>query len=253
MSAVLNFPRVPSAGPAGLRLPLREAFVREAGPRPATRRDPILGAVLNRIADGIIVIDAWGRVLHLNRAARELLLRLQGPQSQGGVLAFDDRGTHRAFERALAACGAARQSELDVQLDAWADARDWNSDDAPAAPRQFLVRDAAGLVLARATVESLQRCALANGDVPQWLVTLYAQPGATRACSQALRALYGLTDAESRVAAMVLMTGQVEALATRLGVSRNTVKSHLKQVFRKCGVGSLAELAALVATGPRLR
>ncbi len=251
MSAVLNFPRVRSSGSASLRLPLGESFAHQAAPRAAVRRDPILDAVLNRIAEGIIVIDAGGRVLHLNRAARELLSRLQAPRNPGGLLAFADRGTQRAFEHALAACGAVPQSALDAQLDAWAETADWNSDDAPAAPRQFLVRDVAGLVLARATLESLQRCTRANSEVPQWLVTLHARPADTRVCDQALRALYGLTDAESRVAATVVLAGQVEALATRLRVSRNTVKSHLKQVFRKCGVSSLAELAALVATGPR--
>jgi DNA-binding CsgD family transcriptional regulator len=45
----------------------------------------------------------------------------------------------------------------------------------------------------------------------------------------------------------------VPELAERLELSRNTVKTHLRRVFRKCEVSSLAQLAALVATGPRLR
>jgi DNA-binding CsgD family transcriptional regulator len=36
-----------------------------------------------------------------------------------------------------------------------------------------------------------------------------------------------------------------EAIALRLSISRHTVKDHRKQIFRKLGVGSLAELFAL--------
>ena len=42
-------------------------------------------------------------------------------------------------------------------------------------------------------------------------------------------------------------------IARRTSLSRNTVKTHLKRVFRKCEVSSFAQLAALVATGPRRR
>jgi DNA-binding CsgD family transcriptional regulator len=54
-----------------------------------------------------------------------------------------------------------------------------------------------------------------------------------------------LSRRESEVAAMLLVGCNSEAIALRLGISRHTVKDHRKQIYRKLGISSLAELFAL--------
>nr|WP_307040033.1 LuxR C-terminal-related transcriptional regulator [Agromyces ramosus] len=52
---------------------------------------------------------------------------------------------------------------------------------------------------------------------------------------------WSLTAAELRVLAMLEGTSRIDELAAQLGVSANTVKSHLRQIYRKLGVRSRNE------------
>jgi DNA-binding CsgD family transcriptional regulator len=54
-----------------------------------------------------------------------------------------------------------------------------------------------------------------------------------------------LSRRERQVTDLLLAGCNSEAIALRLQISRHTVKDHRKQIFRKLGVGSLAELFAL--------
>ena len=54
----------------------------------------------------------------------------------------------------------------------------------------------------------------------------------------------GLTGREREVLDLLLAGCSSEAVALRLGIGRFTVKDHRKHIFRKLGVGSLAELFA---------
>jgi DNA-binding CsgD family transcriptional regulator len=58
--------------------------------------------------------------------------------------------------------------------------------------------------------------------------------------------LAGLTTAEIRVSMLVAEGLGNPAIAARLHMSRHTVESHLKHVYRKLGISSRVELAARV-------
>jgi DNA-binding CsgD family transcriptional regulator len=62
----------------------------------------------------------------------------------------------------------------------------------------------------------------------------------------AVKCAYGLTAAESAVAALVPLGLSKRKIAARLGISENTVKSHLKAVYDKLGVRSQAELVRIL-------
>jgi pimeloyl-ACP methyl ester carboxylesterase/DNA-binding CsgD family transcriptional regulator len=69
----------------------------------------------------------------------------------------------------------------------------------------------------------------------------------------ALRALeqhFGLTPAEARLAQQLLLGLNTEEAAAQLGVSINTVRTHLKQVFAKCGIKRQAELMRVMYQSP---
>lgn len=201
-------------------------------------RHPLLSQleiVLDRMADGMVVVDAHARIRHVNRPARELLAKVRAEHASAGVLSFLDPRTQRAFERSLRA-----------QHD------DWSDDEQPAR-RDFLVRDARGVTIARASVEPLRRSSQGESDEERHLVTLHQLPQHAVVSVDTLAALYGLTPGEARVASQVIAARSVCDLAERVQLSRNTVKTHLKRTFRKCEVNSLAQLTALIATGPRVR
>jgi DNA-binding CsgD family transcriptional regulator len=61
-----------------------------------------------------------------------------------------------------------------------------------------------------------------------------------------LRDLFGLTDAESRVAGAYLRVDTVKDVAQLLGVSANTVKTHLAAVYMKTGCTRQAQLVRLL-------
>jgi DNA-binding CsgD family transcriptional regulator len=221
--------QMPMARPAGLQMR------RPAPTGAAAVAQPELEFVLDCITDGMIVIDPQARVLHANRPARELLDRVREATSASGELSFTHPHTQFAFERALAQSSPERRA-----------------DDASGS-RQFLVRDPAGAIVARASVEPLRRRRTDMAIVSAHLVSLHGQPGTAEVSAESLSGLYGLTAAEARVAAGALAARSILDLARRLALSPNTVKTHLKGVFRKCEVSSFAQLAALVATGPRAR
>lgn len=192
-----------------------------------------LEIVLDRMPDGMVVVDARGRIVHANRRAREVLAATSAPRSASGALAFADARTQDALERALAVGPELFDDEQ--------------------CRRTFLVRDADARTVARAAVEPLQR---RSADVPtadRFLVTFHPLPQEARVSADALRALYGLTPSEARVAAQVVGAASLTELSERLALSRNTVKTHLRRTFRKCEVKSLAQLTALIATGPGVR
>ncbi len=57
---------------------------------------------------------------------------------------------------------------------------------------------------------------------------------------------YGLTSAEARLAMAATAAGSLPDVARIVGVTYNTAKSQLKQVYAKAGVTRRAELVRLV-------
>jgi DNA-binding CsgD family transcriptional regulator len=64
---------------------------------------------------------------------------------------------------------------------------------------------------------------------------------------EALRALYGLTDAEARLTCALLEGARLEDYAERVGISMNTARTHLKSVFAKTDTDRQAELMRLLS------
>jgi DNA-binding CsgD family transcriptional regulator/PAS domain-containing protein len=65
-----------------------------------------------------------------------------------------------------------------------------------------------------------------------------------------LTRLYGLSRAEARVAAILATGKRLEQVAESLGLTYETVRKHLKQIFAKSGTERQAELIRTVTSGP---
>ena len=72
-------------------------------------------------------------------------------------------------------------------------------------------------------------------------------------CADHLRELYGLTRTQVNVVQALVETPGLGPVADALGLSPNTVRAHLKQVFSKCGVRSQSELLQRLALGAARR
>ena len=62
----------------------------------------------------------------------------------------------------------------------------------------------------------------------------------------ALRGLFGLTPAEACIAGMLAEGRAIDDIASRQGITRNTVRVHLKSIFAKTGTARQAQLVALI-------
>ena len=65
--------------------------------------------------------------------------------------------------------------------------------------------------------------------------------------AEVLQGLFDLTPAEARIARGIGLAQTIDALAAAQGLSRETIRSHLRQVLMKTGLNRQAELVSLLA------
>ncbi|MGB3866679.1 MAG: helix-turn-helix transcriptional regulator, partial [Xanthobacteraceae bacterium] len=83
------------------------------------------------------------------------------------------------------------------------------------------------------------------------VLVLIVDPGASsQAATAAIQAVFGLTAAETRVAVLIAGGLSGPQVAAKLGLSPETVKTHLKRCFDKTGVHSQVALARLLGALP---
>jgi DNA-binding CsgD family transcriptional regulator len=63
-----------------------------------------------------------------------------------------------------------------------------------------------------------------------------------------LRQLYRLTETESALAGLLCGGERLTEAAARLGITHNTARAHLKNIFQKLGVSRQPELVKLLLT-----
>jgi DNA-binding CsgD family transcriptional regulator len=108
-------------------------------------------------------------------------------------------------------------------------------------PATVRLRSRAGVWL------SLHASRLCGPPAPQIGVVIEPAPAAQ--ISPLLLNAYGLTTAQSRVAALVLRGHSTRQIVRELHISANTVQEHLTAAFDKVGVRSRRELVAALLTG----
>ena len=185
-------------------------------------------AVLDTLSVGVFLVDGDLRIIHANRAAREMLsadtsiavrhgrLGVQPPAVEAGLLA------------------AVRQAEVS---------------DAAIGRRGFGIHSGSNHVGAVIHVLPLRHGPLRPGLAPDAIAAVFVATAseATRVPADALSALYDLTPAEVRVFAEIA-TGRTRAEAARaLAIEPATVKAHLSHIFLKTGARRQADLVALNA------
>jgi DNA-binding CsgD family transcriptional regulator len=173
-----------------------------------------------------IVIDAAGRATQMNSPAQNLL----GADFNlvRGRLTTHDPASNRRLQQLISsalhtASPGGAQSYAPIVVD---------RDDAP-----WLLVEAMPVTAFGSDLFSAGRLILLLNDLVSPL-----RPEATQ-----LRAAFGLTVAEAKIAAKVASGMGLDGAAASLGVKRETARSQLKAVFAKTNTRRQAELAALVS------
>ncbi|RWO36465.1 MAG: helix-turn-helix transcriptional regulator [Mesorhizobium sp.] len=192
-----------------------------------------VGAVLDRLDAGVILVDATAKILFANQTAEAILA---GNDSLGvdreGVCAISRRATW-VLRRLIASCAH-------VTI----------ANGGPGG--SMVIQRAEGGGPLRVVVAPL-RADTAQIDT-DWLGT--ARPVAIlmitdpereqRVRKEDLRRRFGLTPAEVDVALEILKGDGRDASAARLGIAVATVRAHLSHIFEKTGVRRQAELVRLL-------
>jgi DNA-binding CsgD family transcriptional regulator/PAS domain-containing protein len=195
-------------------------------------RAETLESVLDRLERGIVITDGEGKLRFANRAADRLLSR--------GDAIDATRGRIRA--------GRSRDSAALLALDG-RDARTANGRDAVATDALALERgdeDGAPLAVVAEPLAPAHSDTLGHRAEPGAVLFISDSDACTRPSEERIRLVYGLTPAEARLTALVVEGKDSAAASRMLGVSGNTVKTHLKSVFDKVGVSRQAELVRRV-------
>lgn len=188
---------------------------------------PLGRFILDRVDRGVVLLDAQGRIVDANSHALQVVRSCSGIRVRAGRFSFTDRGLDQQLRDGLASETSSRRNGRAVL-----------------ATRVRCRGSEPYCVVIRALSPEAHERKVA------FLVLLYAPNGLQGISIDVLRQVYGLTPAQAEVARSLFAGHSVEETARALDLSLNTVRTHLKQIFTKCGVNSQAELLHLLALGP---
>lgn len=193
-----------------------------SAPLPLLSACKLQGALLDHFNLGVLIIDRGRRIISANRMARELV-------ADGRIVYLNDQTLH------------ARGNEGEDLLSK-AMARAASDQEDPIG--YFCLRSADGRFIHGYAM------GLGTGDdgKADALAVVLHDPRQNASSERHLRRMFDLTAAEARVAALIVEGIPVAEAARRLNISIHTVRTQLKNIFAKTGVGRQNELVR-VATG----
>jgi DNA-binding CsgD family transcriptional regulator/PAS domain-containing protein len=189
-----------------------------------------LAETVDHLSTGIVLTEDRGRITYMNGSAEAILKDGNALKSRDGRLVATRTNSRDALSRALDASVAGK---------------------APSASGQYAVPlpddEGSGLIASVLPLEWRDgRNPLAS--LPGAAAVIIQNPAEGAAPPmEAIALLYGLTTAERNVLEHVADSHSPQETADRLGVSVNTVKTHLQKVFAKTNTSRQADLVRLMA------
>lgn len=199
-----------------------------------TQRQALAGeAIVSRLSQPVLLVDAGGHVRHGNAAGQALLARGLGLQLRDGRLACTTAAAHAELQQALQRLGLG-ETALDRRSHA------------PARVVLRIGQAPHGVLLMLSALQPEETMA-AFGAQRLALVLMHdlahrQTPDPLLVCTA-----FGLTPAEGQVACQVAGGLSPHQIAATSGVSVHTVRAQLTTAYEKVGVRRQAELAAALA------
>ncbi|HEY1091196.1 MAG TPA: LuxR C-terminal-related transcriptional regulator, partial [Burkholderiaceae bacterium] len=185
---------------------------------------------LHALACGVLLIDASGQITFCNRAAQRLMTQDHGLSIEQGRLRLTDPLAQRDWQAALRASLA---PQAQVRVAHFAEAITLTQPGS-----------ASTCLLQLSQLPGHSQFGLSVGAA-RVIAFITEGQGRSRVDPQLLASTWGLSRAEARTAVAMSEGGKLEDIAGRLGLSANTLKSQLKQVYQKTGCASRADLSRL--------
>lgn len=202
--------------------------------RDARQMNRALRAVIDELAPAVFVVDARARVLLSNARCEPFLEQCAGLQLRQDRLFAEVHTEQRALLEAVARAAAA-----DPELPGGG-----------AADQVVSLGNGRGLPATVLLVRPAGRLAAAEGGAREGAAVIV---GKTQGPTEhdmgrcVFPRLFALTPAQARLAGLVLSGTGLSDCARRLGVSENTVRSHLKQIYQKTDCHGQLDLVRLHA------
>lgn len=186
---------------------------------------------LNSIQRGILICDASFRIVYKNdTAARLIAANSDLNLSEDGLLSFRDKAFSKDFVNTVSTAVHASVGRSDAP-DAVLSYR---------SGRQNMTVTVSPLAAASDDQTS-------EGHRGGAMLSLYDWSSRPSVSPETLQLHFGLTEAEARVSALLAQGESIVGIAQTVHRSRETVKSHLKSVFRKTNTARQGELVALLS------
>jgi DNA-binding CsgD family transcriptional regulator len=188
-----------------------------------------LGATLDAVAVGVVLVGAEGMILHVNNAARCMLDARSPIAAVGGRLAALQSDITNELQKAI---HIARTDEAKIGV--------------AGIGVPLIHQDMAS---ATAHVLPLSRGNLRTRLAPQAVAAVFIVPAGMPipADLSTVGRVFGLTPAETRMLAQFVAGASIAGAAAALGISQATAKTHQVHIFEKTGVARRSELLALIA------
>ncbi|MBW2243976.1 MAG: helix-turn-helix transcriptional regulator [Deltaproteobacteria bacterium] len=184
--------------------------------------------MVGEMAIGTILLNSERQVTQINAAARRVLDEADGLRIVRGRFETGATATTGALNRLIdAACEAAAGR--------------------PHAPQILRIERPSGGGHLGLMVRRMPETRPSDDPTRSRVaVCIGARRPGTPASAVLLQDVFGLTQAEARVAALIAQGMALPDAALALNVSRNTIRTHLRAIYAKCGVDRQAALVTLL-------
>lgn len=193
---------------------------------------------LDLFSAGVVIAGSDARPRVINRRAAAILERRDGLRLHDGAIAATNPRTTSALQKTIARAAMGGGGGYAP------------ADGAILVPRERSDAPSYSVVVMPLHALDIHGFSNAASDMPAAALFIVDPADLPLPRDAFLMRLYGLTPAEARLVRGLVAGDRIADLAPRLGVSRNTLRSQLQQVFGKTGVHRQAELVRMILTGP---
>jgi DNA-binding CsgD family transcriptional regulator/PAS domain-containing protein len=189
----------------------------------------VYSGAIDQMRVGAIILDESGRVLSVNERARELLDQKDGVALRDEQLVLSTRERTRELQERVNRVIAQQKSGGPAVVEA-----------------MRIPRSSAGGELGL-VIRPVPENQWAEAEaVPSAVIFLSDPQAQAEAPLQVIKQLFGFTPAEASLAMLMANGMTLDEAADAMGVSRNTVRTHLRSVFAKTGVTRQPMLVSLI-------
>jgi DNA-binding CsgD family transcriptional regulator len=189
----------------------------------------MLADTLDGLSAGLCLVDAGGRIVHVNAAAQALLDADDILRSVNGKLVARDAQADRTLREVFAAAGQGDEALGIRGIAVPLNGKDGARYVAHALPLTSGLRQCSGISFTAAAALFIRKTAPAVSARPD-----------------VIGAAFKLTPTELRVLLAIVELGSVPEVAAALGIAGTTVRWHVGRLFEKTGARRQADLVKLV-------